>query len=511
MSNSNTSSITFYAVIVSLGGFLFGFDASVISGALGSIKAMFPMTTFEQGFVVSSPTLSAAIAMLFVGPISDFFGRKKVLIFIAFGYALSAILSALAPSIGILIFARMLGGLAFGAALIMAPLYIAEIAPAEKRGRLVSINQLNIVLGFSAAYFANYFINQQYSSDPDMWRYMLGLEFLPAIIYFFLLFIIPESPRWLIGKNRQDEAKAVIQKVRGTENVDIELSTIQQNILDATNTDKIRIVELFKPSLRLVLIIGLVVGILQQITGINIAFFYANTIFEQSGIGADASFTQAVWVGIINVIFTLVAMYFIDRVGRKPLLIFGTAGIAISMFIAAYGFHQATYSLSTTAIDQLDLNVDKQALSSIAGTVYDNDVDYKNALISNLGTDVATAHEADLIKAAVDMNPWLILIGILGFVASFAISLGPVMWVLFSEIFPNWIRGLAISVVGFVNSAVSWLVQFIFPWELANLGTAMTFAIYGVFAVIGLLFIMRTVPETKGKSLEELEAILVQE
>ncbi len=510
MANSKSGYTTFIALIVSLGGFLFGFDASVISGAMGSIKAMFPMSPFQEGFVVSSPTLSATAAMLFIGPISDLFGRKKVLLFIAFGYALSAILSALAPSVGVLIFARMLGGLAFGAALIIAPMYIAEIAPAEKRGRLVSINQLNIVLGFSASYFANYFINQAYSHDPDMWRYMLGLEFVPAILFFFFLFIIPESPRWLMSKNRLDEATGVIQKIRGSLNVSEEISAIKTNIAQSANNTGARWPELFKPALRLVLIIGLVVGILQQITGINIAFFYANTIFEQSGIGSDASFTQAVWVGIINVIFTIIAMALIDKLGRRPLLIFGTAGIAISMFIAAYGFSQATYSITNETMSELSIGPDKESLRSLIGQTFDNDVDFKRAVIAKMGPSNASKYESDIIKASVTMNPYLILLGILGFVASFAISLGPVMWVLFSEIFPNWIRGIAISVVGFVNSAISFLVQFLFPWELANLGTALTFALYGLFAVIGLLFVLKVVPETKGKSLEELEKLLVK-
>lgn len=501
---------TFLALVVSLGGFLFGFDASVISGAMGSIKSTFTMTPFQEGFVVSSPTLAATIAMLFIGPISDRFGRIRVLLTIAFAYAVSAILSALAPSVATLIFARMLGGLAFGAALIMAPMYIAEVAPAERRGRLVSINQLNIVLGFSASYFANYFINQSMGGEPSMWRYMLGLEAVPAILYFFLLFLIPESPRWLISKNRENEAEGILARLSSPELAKSEISNIKESISSAQNEQKLKISALFTKSLSLVLAIGLVVGILQQITGINIAFFYANTIFEQTGIGADASFTQAVWVGIINVIFTIIAMLLIDKLGRKPLLIIGTIGIAVSMFIAAYGFSQATYQLTVESIQAMPDGIDRTALGTLSGTQYTDDVSFKNAVIKEIGQQAFAANEATILKSAVTMNPWLILMGILGFVASFAISLGPVMWVLFSEIFPNWIRGLAISVVGFVNSLVSWLVQFIFPWELANLGTATTFAIYGVFAVIGLLFVMKVVPETKGRSLEELEKILVK-
>lgn len=506
---STSKYIVFLAAIVSLGGFLFGYDASVISGALGSIRAMFPMSPLQEGFVVSSPTLAATFAMLVVGPISDALGRKKILITLAFAYAVSAIFSALAPNVTVLILARMLGGLAFGAALIMAPMYIAEIAPARNRGKLVSINQLNIVLGFSASYFANYLINEYMGGNPDIWRWMLGFEAIPALVYFVMMFFVPESPRWLVAKGRVDDATKVISNVRDESEVAAEINEIQENIEASKHERKARFQELFSPSLRLVLSIGLVVGILQQITGINIVFFYANTIFEQSGIGSDASFVQAVWVGLINVVFTLFAIYLIDKIGRKPLLIIGLSGIVISMFISSYGFHQATFTLTADNMASLPADVDQTKLEGIVGTTFQNDVDFKNALIDKLGKKAAAAHEAELIKSAVTMNPFLILVGILGFVASFAISLGPVMWVLFSELFPNWIRGVAISFVGFINSATSFLVQFVFPWEMANLGTAMTFAIYGILGLVGLVFIIWLVPETKGKSLEQLERQLV--
>ncbi len=262
--------------------------------------------------------------------------------------------------------------------------------------------------------------------------------------------------------------------------------------------------------MRLVMTIGISVAILQQITGINSVFFYAPMIFEQSGIGTDASFMQAIFVGLINLVFTLVAIYLIDKIGRKPLLGIGVAGIALCMFTLAYGFHSASYQLSEDSIAGLPEQIDKSSLMAIQDIYYASDIAYKSAVSAQIGPQQSSEFESALIKAAVTMNPNLILIAILGFVACFAISLGPVMWVLFSEIFPNHIRGIAISFVGLINSAVSFLVQLIFPWELATLGNALTFLIYGSFALIGLFVIMRILPETKGKTLEELEEVLIK-
>jgi MFS family permease len=256
--------------------------------------------------------------------------------------------------------------------------------------------------------------------------------------------------------------------------------------------------------------IGIVVAIIQQATGINAVFFYAPMIFEQSGIGTDASFAQAVLVGLINLVFTVVAMLFIDRVGRKPLLILGLAGIALSMSVLAFGFSSATYTITEEALATLPEEVRVAGIAELRDTTFKSDVEFKQALRGALGNELATQHESELLKAAIAMNPWLVLVGVLGFVASFAVSIGPVMWVLFSELFPNRIRGIAISFVGLINSAVSFGVQLVFPWELATFGSATTFLIYGLFAAIGLVFVILVLPETKGRSLEELETLLVK-
>ena len=261
--------------------------------------------------------------------------------------------------------------------------------------------------------------------------------------------------------------------------------------------------------MRFILIVGLIVGILQQITGINAVYFYATSIFKQTGIGTDAAFSSGVLLSTISVIFTFVAIYLIDRMGRRPLLLIGTAGIAVSLLICAYGFNQATYQLNEKDINQFEF-LNSEKLISVADKVYTNDVDFKNEIKTILGTNVYGKNDGAILEAASKMNSTLILIGILGFIACFAFSLGPVMWVLLSELFPLKYRGLAIGSIAFVNSFISSVVQLIFPWELSNLGSSTTFLIYGVFALFGLMFIISKVPETKGKSLEELENILVK-
>ena len=497
-----------------------GFDASVISGVNKFIEIEFNLTKLELGWAVSSLTLTATLAMMVAGPLSDRIGRKKVLTYAAMLYFVSAVGSALAPSFIVLVIARMIGGLGVGASLIIAPMYIAEIAPPDMRGRMVSFNQLNIVLGISVAFFTNYLILQLGQSDASWaqtlkfdeynWRWMLGLEALPAILYFFALFIVPQSPRWLAMKGKYDEALQVMRKAADEEEAKRVIQSVKDSMESDAEEEKLPIRELFKPALRLVLTIGIVIGVLQQITGINSVFFYAPMIFEQSGIGTDASFVQAILVGLVNLVFTVIAILLIDKLGRKPLLVFGVSGIAICMFLLSYGFRTATYTLKAESVSALPAEINQEKLAPLYNQTFTDDVSFKNALKESLGKEVAQTYESELITAAVSMNSYLILICILGFVASFAISIGPVMWVLFSELFPNWIRGLAISFVGLINSGVSFSVQLVFPWELANLGSSLTFLIYGVFAALGLIFIVLKLPETKGKSLEELEEILVK-
>jgi MFS transporter, SP family, arabinose:H+ symporter len=515
------SPIVLIALIIAMGGFLMGFDASVISGVIKYIEPQFNLSKIELGWAVASLTVAATAAMIFAGPLSDRFGRKLILKIAALLYAFSALLSAIAPSYLLLVIARMIAGVGVGTSLIIAPMYIAEMSPPEKRGKMVSFNQLNIVLGISVAFFTNYLIVHLSKSDASWveslkireynWRWMLGIEFLPAIIYFFLMQFVPQSPRWLVMKGKFDEALKIMKRLGDDETAEKTISDIKENISAESGTkQKTPIRELFLPALKLVLTIGIVVAILQQITGINSVFFYAPMIFEQSGIGTDAAFIQAILVGLTNVVFTIVAMVLIDKLGRKPLLVMGVSFITICMFLLAFGFNSATYKLTDTSVTKLPSGINITQLSPVMNKTFKSDTEFKKEITVLLGENAEKKYESEFISAAITMNPTLILIGILGFVAAFAVSLGPVMWVLFSELFPNNIRGTAISFVGFINSGISFLVQLVFPWELANLGSAGTFLLYGIFALIGLVFILKLLPETKGKSLEELEAILVK-
>jgi sugar porter (SP) family MFS transporter len=518
--NASTRYTVRVALTVALGGFLMGFDASVISGVVTFIEPEFALSKIELGWAVASLTLTATLAMMVSGPLSDRLGRRPVLKIAAALFAVSAIASALAPNFITLVVARMLGGFGVGAALIIAPMYIAEIAPADLRGRMVSFNQLNIVIGISAAYFSNFLIlslgqsdlgwAQSLGMDRWAWRWMLGVEALPAIFYFFALYRVPESPRWLVMHRKDDEALQIMVQVSGRSEAEAELTEVRASLDAQADTERASIKELFRPAMKLVLTIGIAVAILQQITGINSVFFYAPMIFEQSGVGTDASFMQAVLVGLVNLVFTVVAILLIDKLGRRPLLGLGLAGIAACMLLLAYGFGAATYTLDSEDISSLPTEISQEALRPLAGQTFDSDVAFREAVVAVVGSDPYKKNQSALVSAAIDMNPTLILVGILGFVASFAISLGPVMWVLFSELFPNRLRGLAISFVGLINSAVIFTVQLVFPWELSRLGNSLTFLIYGLFAIVGLVIVMRLLPETKGRSLEELEAELVR-
>ena len=499
-----------YAFLVTIGGFVFGFDAAVIGGTVGYIATLFDLSPWQIGLVVSAPTLAAIVSSFTIGIVSDLIGRKIVLIMLAALYVVSAIMSAFAWSFWPLVFARAIGGYAFGA-LTQAPTYIAEISPAHSRGRLVAINQMTIVTGISAAYFSNLAIQSlegnSFITASNAWRVMLGIEAVPAMIWLVALFFIPESPRWLATQSRWSEVRAVLQRLNTTakENIEAVISELKCDVGEVRLPIAQRLSVLVSKKARYALLIGLIIAIVQQITGINTVFFYATTIFEQSGVGKNAAFTQAVFVGLINIAFTLLAMMLIDKIGRRPLMIIGLAGVALSMATISWGFNQAKYVLDDAAIEQVvDLAPEDADFSAIKDQVFESDITFKQAVSGVVGTDVLRDNESAFIASAMNANSRLILFGVLSFVASFAMSLGPVMWVYLAEIFPNHVRGVAISFVTVFNSGASWFVQFLFPIQLSTSGIAGVFAGYSLFGLIGLVLIWWLMPETKGLTLEQV-------
>jgi MFS transporter, SP family, arabinose:H+ symporter len=444
------------ASTVALGGFLVGFDATVISGAVPFIRDYFDLGgasgSLKLGWAVSCLGWGAMAGNLAAGTLSDRFGRRSVLLMTAVFFLASSLTAASATRFPVFVVARICGGLAVGAAILTAPVYIAEISPARTRGSLVSLNQLMIVIGISVSFFSNYVL---LSVGANNWRWMLGVQAVPAALYFALLTLVPESPRWLLSKGRDAAARATLTVLHGAAAAVSELQVMQATLAEKSRHFGIR--ELFTGRLKRVLIFGLGIAFFQQATGINAIFYYLPTIFAQSGGELSTSFAQSVLVGLVNVGMTFVAIWLIDRLGRKPLLIIGLVGATLSLLTISWAFHA-------------------QGPLGVAAHSHAN----------------------------------VVLIAIIIYVASFAISLGPVMWVMLSEIFPNDERAAAISVVGFWNSLVSASVTLIFPTELAIWGPAGTFLGYGLLAAAGLLFIVMLAPETKGKTLEELEGILTR-
>ena len=526
--NSRTLYSTSVAFAVALGGFLMGFDSAVISGVVDPIRGRFELEPAELGWAVSCLTLGSTIAMAFAGPAADRFGRRAVLFVTALLFTLSAVGSALAPDYLTLVIARIVGGFGVGGALLIAPVFIAEIAPPEQRGRLVSFNQLNIVLGFSAAFFSNYFLNGYFERQEGdwsdvAWRWMLGVETVPALLYFALLLLVPRSPRWLAMRGRDEEALAVLARANGPERAAAALADVHASIRRSREMGRVTLSEVLQRRMRRVLVIGLGLGFFQQATGINAIFYYCTTIFSMAGAGRGAALSQAIWVGIVNVAFTIVAMWLIERLGRRPLLIVGTAVMSLALFTNAWLFSTATYRLDpdpSTASIQIEDVVSPEsvaALTPLAGQVFPSQAAFVDALVERaaaaseaVGTEVADK-AAELAKKALQLDGTLVLIAIMAYIAAFAISLGPVMWAMFSEIFPMRLRGVAISMAGFFNSAVSWSVQQLFPTGLDVLGPGGVFAVFGGFAALGLVFTLFVVPETKGRTLEELEAELIPE
>ncbi len=512
------------SLIVSLGGFLMGFDSAVISGATPFYRETFGLDTGSMlfGFSVSSLILGAIIGNISAGKLADHFGRRSVLMSTAILFGISAIGTAFAPDIITFLVFRIIGGFGVGMAILVAPMYIAEIAPKKLRGTLVTFNQLNIVVGISVAYFSNYYF-QQTIADPDLkWRVMLGVEAIPAVIYFVLLFFVFATPRWLMQKGRNEEAMMVLTKINGERNAEVIYNEIDQSLKEDINREKPRWSDIFTKRMKLVLIAGFGIAFFQQITGINAIFYYAPMIFEMTGGTTDTSFLQAAVLGVTNVVMTIIALFLIDRLGRKFLLYVGSAGIFIAFTIVSLTFSNATYIIDEQSINSLVEEVkadvvseeedirNLKKLTELKSITFENETEFFSLVSEKVGQSTYNRYKELILQYSITINPIWVLIGLIMFVSSFAISMGPVMWVLLSEIFPNKLRGLAISIMGFWNSIVSFSVTQIFPMQIEHLGSTNTYLIYSLFGLLAFLFVWKFIPETKGKSLEELESKLIK-
>ena len=508
-----------FSTIVAFGGFVFGLDAALISGTVNYLIQEFGLTDLQLGTVVSAPGLGVFVALPLAGWASNALGRKKTLQIIAALYLISAITSTIAPSFWTLTAARFLGGLAFSS-ITLASMYIGEIAPPQWRGKLVSMTQINIVLGLSAAYFINYLILKWTGSDAawvsdlgikeNTWRWMLGSEIVFALIWFVLLFFIPKSPSWLVYKRRIDDATKSLAKIYPTNEIPQQISEMKASLENSIEDFSIgsQLKEIFSKPMRIIFIVAITIAIAQQATGINAILFYAPTVFEQIGFGTDAAFMQAIWIGLTSVVFTILALMMVDKLGRRPLIIWGMVWIILSLGVCAYGFSKATYTISEKAISEMTEFPDAEKLQTIVGTVYNSDLEFKQAIKETLGEEDARNQTNMLLQKGADIPTTLILLGILSFIAAFHFSVGPIMWVLFSEIFPISVRGIAIPFFAIVTSLVSYLVQKFFPWQLSTMGGTYTFLFYAGTVTIGLIILYFTLPETKNMTIEEIQVAM---
>jgi SP family galactose:H+ symporter-like MFS transporter len=428
------------AALSALGGMLFGYDTGVISGAILFIRQDFALSDFTVGLVVSAVLIGAVIGAAIGGDISDHFGRRKVIIAAAAIFALGAVSTATVPDVNLLILGRIAVGIAIGIASLVTPLYISEMSPPRMRGSLVSLNQLAITIGIVVSYLVDFSL-----AAFQGWRYMLGLAAIPAVVLGIGMLPLPDTPRWLINHDEADNARKVLKRIQGKDNVEGEIKEIQ----DSLKKQRGGRAELFNPLVKPALVIGVSLAIFQQVTGINTVIYYAPTIFQFAGItSASSAILATVAVGVVNVILTIVAILLLDRVGRRPLLLIGLAGMTLSL--------------------------------TLLGAVF-----FLPSLLSSLGD--------------------LAVVGLMLYVASFAIGLGPVFWLLISEIYPLRVRGLAMSIASEANWGSNLIIALTFLTLVQVLGRSGTFWLYALVGIGAWIFAFLLVPETKGKTLEEIE------
>ncbi|GAL63570.1 minor myo-inositol transporter IolF [Algibacter lectus] len=396
-------------------------------------------------------------------------------------------------------------------------MYIGEIAPAEFRGKLVSMTQINIVIGLTAAYFINYWILQNTNSDAEWvtaiglkqytWRWMLGIEIVPAFIWFGLLYLVPRSPAWLIYQGNYEEAKRTLSKVVPENEIDTHVAEMKLSVEESNQDRSVgsQMKEIFSKKMTIVTIVAFTMAIVQQSTGINAVLTYAPTVMEQLGLGEQAAFQQAIWIGLTSILFTILSLVLIDKLGRRPMMISGLIWVILSLGICAYGFGSAKYEVTDKAIAEMQHIPDVNKLSSLVGVSFATDIEFKEAVKGVMGDISARDNSSIFLQKSAVLNATLILIGILSFIAAFHFSVGPIMWVLLSEIFPISVRGIAIPFFALLSSTISALTQFLFPWQLANMGASTIFLFYGGIVFVGLIILYKYLPETKNLTIEEIQ------
>ena len=429
------------ALFAALGGLLFGYDTGVISGALIFIKREFDLTTVAEEIVVSGVLLGATIGAIFGGKAADLFGRRRVLLVTAAIFGIGALASAVAPSPTVLIVSRVVLGLAIGLASTNVPVYLSEVAPPHARGWVVSLFQLAVTVGIVVAYLTDYAF-----AGVQGWRWMLGLAVAPALVFGTGMFFLPETPRWLIRGGHHEVAHRVLLRIRGHSGVNVEIEEIKASL--AQQAESGHWTDLLHRQVRPALVVGLGLAIFQQITGINTVIYYAPRILQTAGFNsASGAILATVGVGIVNVGMTVIAMYLVDRAGRRPLLLIGIAGMIVTLGVLGLSFRYSSGQLA-----------------------------------------------------------WIAVICLMGYVASFAISLGPIFWLLIAEIYPLKIRGLAEGTAATFNWGSNLIVSLTFLTLVEKLGASSTFLLYAFASVASWLFAYYLVPETKGRTLEEIEA-----
>lgn len=561
---TNYLRIVVMAFIVSIGGLLLGISANV-SGASEFYRSYFHLKSgsFLEGLGVSIAMLATFLGTFIAGSVSDKIGRKKALLLAAFLFCFCTLGSGLASNYTFFLISRFIGGLGIGISLVVVPMFIAEFAPSEKRGFLVSFNQLNIGIGFLVAYVMNSVVLSKISDPNLVWRWMLGLGVVFPAIYFLLMLFVSESPRWLMMQGNIEKAKKVLEKLVGKENVATEIEQIRCSTNQQTNqtSSSFKVIweELFSKKMRLVLVVALSVAFFQMASGFNSIMFFAPKIFRLAGFSGNGSFFQSNLIGITMVLMTIVSMFLIDRLGRKPLLLIGVSLMAISLLVSTFVFHQSTYTLPKDDVNQVLVgsnDVESRFMNEIlvpfADHKFNNEMEffhqYRDAIrlktnllvaakvqnplefvafnnqiqagiqqqqsVDDISKELALTIYSNskdrLLDASISVNSILVMIAIIGFIVGFSISLGPITWALLAEVFPGSVRGLGISIASTLNGITSFVVVTLLPVELEYLGSSTTFFLYGLLMLVFIFMVIRWFPETKGKTLEQIEKELVK-